>query len=162
MIQRNIIDTQIVLTLYPINMLFLTFSLSTMLSFGITRRLNMGTTHSIENIIELLEMWMKSLFRSGNKLLKSTCLIRENALLKYKNAPIKTQNVLSLARVSISYIVEYITGNININVIKLLGVSVRNSKDINVEYLQNTNTAKININIRIIITIILLKNLGKT
>ena len=122
----------------------------------------MGTTHSIENIIELLEMWMKSLFRSGNKLLKSTCLIRENTLLKYKNAPIKTQNVLSLARVSISYIVEYITGNININVIKLLGVSVRNSKDINVEYLQNTNTAKININIRIIITIILLKNLGKT
>ena len=121
----------------------------------------MGTTHSIENIIELLEMWMKSLFRSGNKLLKSTCLIRENALLKYKNAPIKTQNVLSLARVSISYIVEYITGNININVIKLLGVSARNSKDINVEYLQNTNTAKININIRIIITIILLKNLGK-
>lgn len=122
----------------------------------------MGTTHSIENIIELLEMWMKSLFRSGNKLLKSTCLIRENALFKYKNAPIKTQNVLSLARVSISYIVEYIIGNININVIKLLGVSARNSKDINVEYLQNTNTAKININIRIIITIILLKNLGKT
>ena len=122
----------------------------------------MGTTHSIENIIELLEMWMKLLFRSGNKLLKSTCLIRENALLKYKNAPIKTQNVLSLARVSISYIVEYITGNISINVIKLLGVSARNSKDINVEYLQNTNTAKININIRIIITIILLKNLGKT
>ena len=162
MIQRNIIDTQIVLTIYPIYMLFLTFSLSTMLSFGITRRLNMGTTHSIENIIELLEMWMKSLFRSGNKLLKSTCLIRENVLLKYKNAPIKTQNVLSLARVSISYIVEYITGNISINVIKLLGVSARNSKDINVEYLQNTNTAKININIRIIITIILLKNLGKT
>ena len=107
----------------------------------------------------VVEDMLKGFVKTHKDIVSTT---EDARVLKYKNAPIKTQNVLSLARVSISYIVEYITGNININVIKLLGVSARNSKDINVEYLQNTNTAKININIRIIITIILLKNLGKT
>ena len=92
--------------MYPINMLFLTFSLSTILFFGITRRLKIGTTHNIENITELFDRCEKSLFNSGNKLLKSTCPKRDSTLLKNRKAPINKQNVLILARVSISYIVE--------------------------------------------------------
>ena len=71
-----------VLMIYPINILFLTFSLSTILFFGITRRLKIGTTHNIENITELFDKCEKSLFNSGNKLLKSICPKRDITLLK--------------------------------------------------------------------------------